>query len=162
MRLGLLSDTHIPEVTEKLPSQIGEAFRGVDLILHSGDIYAPSVLDELECIAPVLAALGDDDPYVIRKDRRVKSMHVLKLEGRIIWLVHERPDSDLIAAQRKEHRSPDIVVFGHEHDTLVQRCDGVLFVNPGSPTFLKYRPGLGTVGILSIDSDKVQAFILQL
>ena len=162
MRLGLISDTHIPEVVQKLPPQIAEAFRGVDLILHCGDIYTSFVLDELERIAPVLAALGDDDYHVTRQDNRVKSKHVLQLEGHTLWLIHERPCSSMFASQQKEHDNPDIIVFGHEHATVVQCHEGILFVNPGSPTFLNYHYGLGTVGILSIDSDEAQASILQL
>ncbi len=57
MRIGLLSDTHIPEVAGALPYQIAKAFKGADLILHAGDIYTTSVLDNLEHIAPVLAAI---------------------------------------------------------------------------------------------------------
>ena len=51
MRIGLVSDTHIPEVAPAIPGQIAQAFRVVDLILHAGDIYVSSVLDELEYIA---------------------------------------------------------------------------------------------------------------
>jgi len=169
MRIGLLSDTHIPEVAQALPPQIVQAFRGVDLILHAGDIYVPSVLDELECIAPVLAARGDDDYHSVLADERVKDRHVLKLEGRTVWLVHESPYYYLLASRQarnssgqKEHDSPDIVVFGHEHRVIVQRHSGVLFVNPGSPTFLNYRFGLGTVGILDIGSGEAEVRILQL
>ena len=61
MRIGLISDTHIPHDAKAIPPQVKEVFRGVDLILHAGDIYLSSVLDELEEIAPVLAARGDDD-----------------------------------------------------------------------------------------------------
>ncbi len=62
MLIGLTSDTHIPDHAKELPSQLKEAFRGFDLILHAGDIYVVSVLGELERLAPVLAAEGDDDP----------------------------------------------------------------------------------------------------
>ena len=61
MRIGLLSDTHIPETEKKLPPELIEAFQGVDLILHAGDIYVPSVLDDLQRIAPVLDARGGAD-----------------------------------------------------------------------------------------------------
>ena len=61
MLIGLLSDTHIAFPSQPLPPQVLEAFRGVDLILHMGDVWIPSVLDELESIAPVIAAWGDDD-----------------------------------------------------------------------------------------------------
>jgi len=162
MRIGLITDTHIPEAAQEVPLQIAEVFRGVDLILHAGDVYVPSVLDDLERIAPVLVAMGDDDPYAIRKDKRAEDKHVLKLEGHTIWLIHERPDSKMFELQEEENSAPDIVVFGHEHTTHVQRYGRVLFINPGSPTFLHYRLGLGTVGILNINSHEAQASILHL
>lgn len=160
MRIGLISDTHIPDVAPELPPEINEAFRGVDLILHAGDIYIPSVLDDLERIAPVLAAKGDDDPLDMLDDKRVKSKHVMKLGSYTLWLIHERPYT--LVSQPKGEGVPDIVVFGHEHLTTVQRYRDILFVNPGSPTFLNYRRGLGTVGILNINSTEAEASILQL
>jgi len=39
MLLGLISDTHIPQVTPHLPPEIKDIFKDVDLILHAGDIY---------------------------------------------------------------------------------------------------------------------------
>ena len=172
MRIGLLSDTHIPEVAKALPAELTEAFRGVDLILHAGDIYVPSVLDNLEHIAPVLAARGDDDYGDTLLDERVKEKHILELEGQTVWLIHERPDSRMSPYSLSSwwqswlssgaDNRPDVVVFGHEHHTVVQRVDDILFVNPGSPTFLYYRRGLGTVGILDIDSANADVRILQL
>jgi len=61
MRIGLISDTHIPEACEHLPSRVFEVFRGVDLVMHAGDVYVNRVLDELAEIAPVIAALGNGD-----------------------------------------------------------------------------------------------------
>ena len=61
MLIGLLSDTHIPEATLYIPAQLQEVFKGVDMILHAGDLYTTWVLDQLENIAPVLAAEGDDE-----------------------------------------------------------------------------------------------------
>ncbi len=169
MRIGLLSDTHIPQAAEELPAELMEAFRGVDLILHAGDIYIPSVLDDLERIAPVLAARGDDDYGSTLTDRRVKEKHILKLEEQTLWLVHERPYyltsswwQSRVSSGVEKQDSPDIVVFGHEHNTAVQHFNGILFVNSGSPTFLNYLRGLGTVGILDIDSGEADVRIIQL
>jgi len=166
MRVGLLSDTHIPDAEKALPVEIMDAFRGVDLILHAGDIYILSVLDDLEHIAPVLAARGDDD---FATDERVKEKHILNLEGQTLWLVHEKPCflettpwQPRNPRGQDEYDRPDIVVFGHIHRTVVQRSGSTLFVNPGSPTLLRYRRGLGTVGILTIDSGEVDVRILQL
>lgn len=169
MRIGVLSDTHVPEAAEKLPQELMEAFRGVDLILHAGDIYSPSVLDDLEHIAPVIAARGDDDYLSELTDERVKEKHVLTVKGQTLWLVHERAYyitsswlQSRVPIRQDKYEIPDIVVFGHEHRTVVQRLDGILFVSPGSPTFLDYRRGLGTVGILDIGSGEAEVSILQL
>ena len=48
MLIGLISDTHIPEAASELPPQVYKAFRGVDLILHGGDMHVIDVLDWLE------------------------------------------------------------------------------------------------------------------
>ena len=166
MRVGLLSDTHIPNVEKKLPDALTEAFQGVDLILHAGDIYTPSVLDDLERIAPVFAAMGDDD-YDLEDtvaDKRVKEMHILKLEGQTLWLVHVQPyDLKTQNGLRSgQDGLPNIIVFGHAHYPMAKRVDNVLYINPGSPTFLHYRRGLGTVGILDINSGEANARIVQL
>ena len=61
MRIGLISDTHIPVAAPKLWPQVFDAFRGVDLIMHGGDLMVPDVIDWLEEIAPVLAVEGNGD-----------------------------------------------------------------------------------------------------
>ena len=61
MRLGLLSDTHIPEAMSELWPQVFSELKDVDVILHAGDIHNYSLLDRLEKIAPVYAALGNGD-----------------------------------------------------------------------------------------------------
>lgn len=165
MRIGVISDTHLREGGKSLPSQLIEAFRGVDLILHAGDIYVPEVLDELEYVAPVLAASGDDDYGAILTDKRVKMTHVLIVEGKTLWLVHRRPEYHPFKSRRtsggsKGTDTPDIIVCGHTHYSIVECHDGILFVNPGSP--MDPHPGLGTVAILDIDKTKVQAKALRL
>jgi len=166
MRIGLLSDTHIPEARSGLPPEVKKAFEGVDLILHAGDIYALSVLDELEEIAPVLAALGDDDYPA--PDDRLQEIHTLKLEGQTLWLVHMRhmlfsPSRlGLNGNPSEQEHTPTIVVFGHEHRTVVESSRGAFYVCPGSPTLLHYHRGLGTVGILELDSGKATIQIMQL
>ena len=55
MRIGLISDTHIPTAGCDLWPRVYEALRGVDLIMHAGDLHDPIVLDWLEELAPVMA-----------------------------------------------------------------------------------------------------------
>lgn len=160
MRIGLITDTHIPWEQKELPPEVITAFQGVDLILHAGDIYAHSVLDQLEHIAPVLAALGDDD--YVGHDPRVQEKHILNLGGLTLWLIHERPYTLRTVSTQDKPASPDVIVFGHEHRTVVERSGQVLYVNSGSPTFLNYRRGLGTVGILELNAGVADVRIVQL
>jgi len=181
MRFGLISDTHIPYDADGIPPQVKELFKGVDLILHAGDIYSASVLDELEEIAPVLAARGDDDTALV--NGRVKEKHVLSFEGFSLWLIHVFPyfsssylraflyrSSSSAEQELEESLSeivdredlPDILVFGDTHKSLLRRVKGFLFVNPGSATFPDYRHLPGTVAVLNISPGKAEADIIQL
>jgi len=172
MRIGLISDTHIPWAERELPPQVFEVFKGVDLILHAGDVYSFSVLDQLQRVAPVLASLGDDDYPT--EDIRVKEKHVLEIDGQVLWLIHEGPYAPIsstfvplwwksrISPGDKCKGKPDVIVSGHQHRTFIERTDGLLHVSSGSPTLLHYKKGLGTVGILDIGAGKADVQLIQL
>ncbi|MGB2884517.1 MAG: metallophosphoesterase family protein [Dehalococcoidia bacterium] len=164
MRIGLISDTHIPDVAKAIPHHVAKAFSGVDLILHAGDIHIASVLDELESLAPVLAARGDDDYET--QDNRINEVQNLIVEGLSLYLIHSSQywARDLIIHPEKHdlQKAPDIVVFGHTHRDIVQTVGKSLLVNPGSATFPYYQQRLGTVALLTISSGKAEAHIVHL
>ncbi|HEX4210793.1 MAG TPA: YfcE family phosphodiesterase, partial [Candidatus Binataceae bacterium] len=101
MRIGLISDTHIPEACERLPRAVFDVLRGVDLVMHAGDVYVNRVLDELSAIAPVIAAIGNGDEgldghrfKLDAKDNRVKMAHLIEVDGIRIGLAHALPTPD--------------------------------------------------------------------
>ena len=167
MLIGLLSDTHVrlpgtrvelsTLTTEELPIQIKHAFSGVELILHAGDIYSLPVLDMLETVAPVLATEGDDDPFNLVNDSRVKHTQTLTIEGLTIWLSHygQWPEDS-------KEKTPDVIVYGHSHRSALEKSNGIIRVNPGSPTFPQYQKIPGTVALMNIESGKVDIEIVQL
>ncbi|MFH1736698.1 MAG: metallophosphoesterase family protein, partial [Actinomycetota bacterium] len=61
MRIGVISDTHIPSVAGRLPERVFAEFRGVDMILHAGDIVTPSVLEALAKLSRIVAVCGNMD-----------------------------------------------------------------------------------------------------
>ncbi|MFC2006747.1 hypothetical protein ACFLUQ_01105 [Chloroflexota bacterium] len=63
-----------------LPAQIKDIFRGIDLILHAGDIYTLPVLNELELAAPIIAAEGNYNPSEVVNDAQVQLQHILTME----------------------------------------------------------------------------------
>src|SRR6478609_3392280 len=71
-RVGIISDTHIPEFLPALPPAVATCFAGVDLILHAGDITGLAVLEELRTLAPVVAVRGNHDRLDLPLKRRVE------------------------------------------------------------------------------------------
>ena len=106
-KIGLISDTHIPEARASLWDQVYTAFQGVDLIFHGGDIHDLSLLDELEKVAPIYAARGNGEDGsggrdVQPEDPRVKYAWLIEIEGLWVGLTHyipvpERPPNFTLA-----------------------------------------------------------------
>jgi putative phosphoesterase len=164
MRIGLISDTHIPEACEHLPARVFDVFHGVDLVMHAGDVYVNRVLDELAEIAPVMAALGNGDEgldghrFKLEPDQRVSTAHLIEVESLRVGLAHALPTPDetseavfLKAMHAHFGGSVDVLVLGHSHLEGVARFGPTLVVNPGSATLPRNLVGVpGTVGILEI------------
>src|SRR5437764_8732647 len=83
VRLGVISDSHIPDRMRTLPPAMFEALAGVDAILHAGDICVQRVLDALAQVAPVYAVRGNRDLVL-----RLPLDRVLTFEGVRLGLTH--------------------------------------------------------------------------
>ena len=177
MRIGLISDTHIPEAGPDMPAQVYEAFRGVDLILHAGDMHVIDVLDWLEGIAPVLGARGNGDyPSAYTKNRpgvpddpRVKVAHVIQIEELRVGLIHGFPLPNDIPWRTPEEmlemyfQGPvDVVVCGDTHEARIDRQAGLLIINPGSPALPNQLSALGNIGFLEVHGREAEASIVQM
>lgn len=134
MRIGVISDTHVPVRARALPGEVLRIFAGVDLILHAGDLVTLDVLDELRAIAPVFAVRGNVDhpevqerlPAVLRIE--VGQSGVVKVETKVIaggrpqlragLQAESEAESEAQAqAQAQAAPSPGVViglVHGHE------------------------------------------------
>lgn len=167
MRIGLITDTHLPSLMrslDELGTQIAEALRGVDLLLHAGDVTAPSVLEWCEQFAPVLVAEGNNDLFC---DPRMEKRQFLDIHGWRIGMAHElRPESRPIAAIQAsalKGEQVDIIVGGDTHVERLEYREGVLLVNSGSPILPHHLSArLGTIGILELWPGRVRAEIVRL
>jgi putative phosphoesterase len=145
-RIGLISDTHAPERLAQLPDAVFDVLRGVDFILHAGDVGELWVLDQLSRIAPVFAVHGNDDTP--ESQRELPYQHVIVINGQRILLTHSHyPERWAEMASRKddawdrklERRAnmakrvgANIMIYGHTHVPMVKLHDGVLLINPGA------------------------------
>jgi putative phosphoesterase len=164
-RIGVVSDTHMPAGLQTMWDEVRIAFDGVDLILHSGDIQHPMVLDQLEAWAPVVAALGNNDFGM--QDRRVAPTQWLDLEGFRLVMVHDmEPEDepiDVLCQKYLAGERADIIVTGHTHFERLDFRDGVLQVNSGSPVHPHlWSTRLGTVAVIDLEPGHLRARIVRL
>lgn len=176
MRIGLISDTHIPEARAELWSQVFDAFRGTDLILHAGDIHELDVIDALEAVAPTYVARGNGDDgsggrAALPDDERLRDAWSLELAGVSVGITHVVPIPELpprLTVARTLDRlfpegRPEVLVYGDTHVEAIDEIEGVLCVNPGSPTFPhNLTMQLGTIGFLEIEGGRASASIWRL
>ncbi len=159
MKIGVLSDTHIPTIGRPLPAAVFEIFKDVELILHAGDIVELSVLDELRALAPVEAVAGNmDNPEIQLRLPQKKTMRLGKYS---VGLIHGKYKIDHQRQMiRQEFDQVDIIVYGHSHTPYWGKMDGIYFLNPGSPTDTRHAP-YNSVAVLEI-GDELKAEIIRI
>jgi uncharacterized protein len=148
MRIGLVSDTHNLVRPETL-----DALRGVDHIIHAGDICKHDVLDALASLAPLTVVRGNNDNA---EDVAHLPEHVrIEVGGVTFHVVHDIADVPL------KLDGIDIIVTGHSHKPLIERRGDVLFVNPGSAGPRRFKLPI-SLALLEIEEGRVDARIVQL
>lgn len=151
MIVGVISDTH-----GLLRPQALEALQAAELILHAGDIGKREVLDELEAIAPVVAVRGNnDDDHTWAQD--IPAELSLELGGKRIFMLHDR--KQLAFDPRRE--GYDLVVTGHSHKPVIERENGVLYLNPGSAGPRRFKLPV-SAAIVEIENQAIEARLVAL
>jgi putative phosphoesterase len=160
MRVGVISDTHIPATANTLPPIVFDVFKDVALILHAGDLVELSVLDELRAIAPVEAVAGNmDEPEVHLK---LPAKKTIPLGKYTVGLIHGKYKIDTQREMiRKEFDDVDLIVYGHSHAPFWGKEKGMYFLNPGSPTDKRYAP-YNSIAVLEISDDGLSAEIIRI
>ncbi|MFW6035354.1 MAG: metallophosphoesterase family protein [Halothermotrichaceae bacterium] len=153
MKLGIISDTHIPTKVKKLPEELLTGLQGVDMIIHAGDIAAQRVLGQLAEIAPVKAVIGNIDPPTLDLPLRLD----LEINGYNIGIVHgHNLRGHIMDKLGYIFPEADIIIFGHTHIPCNKKINGQLYFNPGSPTDRRLQPR-HSYGIINLgDSIKSQ------
>ena len=142
LTVAVVSDTH-GRLSDELLSQL----RGTDAIVHAGDMCSSLDYDVLDAIAPTFMCLGNNDWSFEYGDRFGNSAR-LRLGGLTWELCHYRERLDLAGA--------DIAICGHTHRPGIETTpEGVLLMNPGSPTYPRGIMG-PTIGRITIADGAVE------
>lgn len=140
MKIGIISDTH-----GLLRPEVAPALKGVDRILHLGDVGKISILDELAKIAPVTAIRGNvdcDGPCA-----KLPETEVVLVEGVYLYMVHDLKALHLDPAAAKFAA----VLSGHTHVPNFHTRKGVLYFNPGSCGPRRFELPV-TIGVLTLSA----------
>ena len=148
MVIGVISDTH-----GLLRPEAIAVLRGVEHILHAGDVGDAFILDQLAQIAPVTAIRGNVD----RGGRcgRLPETELVELGGVSLYMLHDRSalDLDPVAA------GIAAVISGHSHHVAIEWRKGVLYFNPGSAGPMRFSLPV-SVGFLEISETGIEPRLL--
>ncbi len=157
VRLGVVADTH-----GRLDPAIIVLFRGVDAIVHAGDIGSPEVIRGLEAVAPVLAVEGNNDVgwaagrFPVERVERLGGRRVLVRH--VFGELHQLGEAERALVARL---APDVVIFGHSHRPYRARLGRTLLFNPGGAGPRRFSLPR-TVGLLRLAPGSIRARVLAL
>jgi putative phosphoesterase len=139
MLIGVISDTHGLLRPEALA-----ALRGVDHILHAGDVGDAEILRQLAQLAPVTAIRGNIDRS--GPCSRLPEIEIVELAGKSIYMLHDRNQLDLDPAAA----AIAAVISGHSHAPAIEWRRDVLYLNPGSAGPRRFSLPV-SLGFLEVD-----------
>jgi uncharacterized protein len=155
MRLGIVSDTHLPRARRALPADCLERLAASDAILHAGDFIELSVLEQLQGLGPPVHAIrGNVDSAELQA--RLPLVRTVQADGARIAMIHDAgPATGRLERMRRRFPDADAVVFGHSHLPLHEERNGFAIFNPGSPTERRRAPH-HTMGIATVREGHVE------
>ena len=177
MKIGVISDTHIPGAQARLPDNLKRAFAGLDIILHAGDICNLDSLREIQnTFTLTMAVQGEEDDADVQRyleaqrvvqfgDNRIGLIHGHQAEPggwlrRLLKLGPTRSEEATRQAALAAFEDVSCIVYGHTHRPYVKMHGGVLLFNPGPAAPVSgQRP---SVGLLEIDKRSIVGRIVYL
>ncbi len=152
MRIGIISDTHIPDRASSLPAVLYEDLDGVEEIIQAGDLTTQTVRDRLEELAPVSGVAGNCDRRAVR-EAFPQEMTIIR-EGIKISVHHGYGlGRDMLSRLSYKFDDSQVIIFGHTHRFYREWQNDQLFLNPGSPTAPR-RQNFGSYALLNIRGEE--------
>ena len=156
MKIGVLSDTHLFQVTKAFVDIYNTYLSDVDMIIHAGDIVSPDIVDFLEKNV-FHGVQGNMDPLEVKA--LLPEKKIVEVASYRLGIIHGWG-----AASGLEERilplfpNVDVIIYGHSHIPANHVREGVLMFNPGTVTGYS-KNGFNSIGILEV-SETVEGRII--
>ena len=158
LKIVVMSDTHLAEPAEEFKTLCSRFCDDADMVIHLGDWEKAAVLRYMERY-PLEAVSGNMDDYAIKQS--LPPRKVVEAGGFRLALTHGwGPPEGIRRRIGEQFDGVDAILFGHTHQPLIARENGVLWFNPGS-VFLGRGSGRKSIGLLKI-GDRIEAEIIEL
>jgi len=150
IKIGVISDTHLPGYDQRLETIVNKHFGDVDIIIHAGDLVDLRVLD-IFADKEIKAVCGNMDYPSVKEE--LPEQLLFEIKGFQFGVIHgwgspAGIEERILARLGKL----DCIVYGHTHIPACHKSGGVFFFNPGSPTDKRFAAHR-SLGILEIDKD---------
>ncbi len=160
MLVAVVSDTHLPRGTRRLPEPCVERLRSADMVLHAGDVVGVSAFEELAALGPPVHAVHGNMDDVTLTDRLPEAL-VVDVGGLRIGMTHDAgPRAGREARLMRRFPGCAAVVYGHTHEPQVERVGEVWILNPGSPTERRRAPSR-TMLLLEVASHQIDPELIR-
>lgn len=141
MKIGIISDTH-GQVDLALAAAREFMFRGIEAVVHCGDVGSEMVLTEMAALfqeidIPLYVVLGNTDSH---SDLNFYPENIgvnlmgrfgeMEMGGRKIAVLHSDDEERLF--HTVESQNYDYVLFGHTHVCHDEKRNRTRLVNPGA------------------------------
>lgn len=152
--IGIISDTH-----NKLPDAALELLEGCDRIIHAGDICRPDILWQLECCAPLVAVLGNNDHVDFGSSVHPQASFVE--EGVRFVIVHEPRHLKGALQSFTRDKQTTVAVHGHTHVPHIEMSDNTslydYLVCPGALNRSREALGRKTIALVEVEAGVVES-----
>lgn len=154
--IGVISDTHLNEVSTELIDIYENYLSDVEMIFHAGDLVSLEIADFLSQ-KPLHVVQGNMDTMDVRE--RFPKKEIIEVNGFRLGLIHGWGSPLGIERRiRSEFSDVHAIIYGHSHRPSNHDDKGIIFFNPGTATGFKIA-GSNSIGILDI-ADEIKGTII--
>ncbi len=157
MKIGVISDTHIGEDLNKLNAFLDIHMVDIDMLIHAGDYKSIDVIQTLKDYKRFVGVWGNVDNDDIREC--INEKEIIEIEDYRIGIFHGHGSKKTTIDRvydAFDGENVDIIIFGHSHQPIIKTKNGILMLNPGSPTSKRKERWFSYI-VLEIEGSSIDA-----
>ncbi len=150
-RIVAIADTHFGPADIRLPTEVVDAFKKADIIVHAGDFTCSDMLKYMQSMGDFRGVQGNMDSKSIRV--LLPERLVFEVNGLKIGVIHGEQGPagfiDRVSATMNDLKC-QLVICAHIHNPFIEKRGNTVYLNPGSPSDKRFAKK-NSYGLIEID-----------